>query len=1094
MKKLLFISVLFLCIQAAFGQAKTVTGTVKSKADGIPIPGVSVVIQGTNNGTTTDFDGHYSISVAPGRTLNFSYMGYETQSIKVESQQKIDVGLSESTSKLDEVVVVGFASQKKANLTGAVAKVDVKKALGSVPITDITRGLQGTTPGLNITFNSGNISKGSNVNIRGAGTIINGEAKGSPLILVDGVPGELSMLNAEDVESMSVLKDAASASIYGARAAFGVILITTKSGKNSKGKVRFAYSNNTGWSNPISLVQFNDPTVELPAMIDAQARAGNANPESFGMNYKTLLPGIINWKEKYAATRNPNDKNMILGEDFDVIGGKEYFYRIWNPHDEMLKKNAVQTLHNLSAQGSLSDKSSFIVSLGLSNQDGVMKINNETNQRFNLNLGMTTELASWLTGDFKVLGTFQEYDSPFNYYNNGIDTAGNGYFGYYMRWGSYFPYGTYNGTYFRHAPGYMANASQNESKSNDMRISGRLTAQITKDFNIVGEYSFNTNFSSLKMNGGQVPLWDWWTSAADLVAGKPTSMETANDFVAQAKTSYTRNVANIFGNYTKTLGENHNFKVLGGLNTEWYDQERTYARRNTLLDKTKPEFNLAIGDQFTSPLVANDILNPGLSRYAIAGFFARVNYDYKGKYLLEVNGRYDGSSKFPTNEQWGFFPSASVGYRISEESFMEGTKSWLNDLKIRGSIGSIGNQNIANNAFLPVMTNVTTNPNPYWIGSGTTIPPTVNQPTNVDPNLTWEKVTTQDIGIDIRIFSMLGLTFDYYQRDTKGMLAPGKTLPGSFGQAAANTNSGNLRTTGWELALNFNKQINKDISVYADLTLSDNTTEVTEWNNSAKLISTSSFYSGQKLGEIWGLETDRLIQTTDQIDATGLIVNGIDYKNIRSGAFKFGPGDVMYKDLDGDGVISRGDGTALKPGDLKVIGNTTPRYQYGVRLGGALYGFDIDAFFQGVGKRDYWTTSDLVLPFYNRTDAMYQNQNDYWTAENTDAYFPNPYPGHATNAFGTYAPGSNNFVAQTRYLLDMSYLRLKSMTLGYTFPKSISQKAGFDKIRPYVSGFNLATWKSSKLPVDPEINESESMWGRTFPYSKTWSVGIQLAF
>lgn len=436
-------------------------------------------------------------------------MGFETQVVKVEGQQKLSISLAATAAKLDEVVVVGFASQKKANLTGAVAKVDVKKALGSIPITDITKGLQGTTPGLNITYNSGNISKGSKVNIRGAGTIVNGEVSGSPLILVDGVPGDLSLLNAEDVESMSVLKDAASASIYGARAAFGVILITTKSGKNAKGKVRFSYSSNTGWSNPISLVKFNDPTVELPAMIEAQARAGNANPESFGMNYKTLLPGIINWKEKYAATRNPNDKNMILGEDFDVIGGKEYFYRIWNPHDEMLKKNALQTLHNLSAQGSLGEKSSFIVSLGLANQEGVMKINNETNKRFNLNLGLTTQLASWLTGDFKVLGTFQEYDSPFNYYNNGVDTAGNGYFGYYMRWGSYFPYGTYNGTYFRHAPGYMANASQNENKSNDMRISGRLTAQITKDFNIVGEYSFNSNFSSLKMNGGQVPLWDW---------------------------------------------------------------------------------------------------------------------------------------------------------------------------------------------------------------------------------------------------------------------------------------------------------------------------------------------------------------------------------------------------------------------------------------------------------------------------------------------------------------------------------------------------------------------------------------------------------
>ncbi|MEM8521337.1 TonB-dependent receptor [Flavobacterium sp. PL12] len=1088
MKKLLLISFLFFLVQVTFAQTKTITGTIKNNADGIPIPGASILIKGTTKSSVTDMDGQYLINASAADVLVFSYMGFTTKEMKVGEQQTINVSLFESTLNLDEVVVVGFSSQKKANLTGAVAKIDVEKALGSKPITDISKGLQGTTPGLNITFNSGNIGKTSNINIRGAGTIINGTATGSPLVLVDGVPSDMSLINPEDVATMSVLKDAASASIYGARAAFGVILITTKNGKDAKGKVRFAYSNNYGWSNPISLIEFNDPTIELPAMIQAQARAGNANPESFGMNYKTLLPGIINWQQKYAATRSSNDKNMILGEDFDVIGGKEYFYRVWDPHKEMLKKNAITSFHNFSAQGSLSEKSSFIVSLGVSNQEGVMNINTENNQRINLNMGMSTQLSSWLSGDFKVLSSMQEYKSPFNYYNSGLDTAGNGYFGYYMRWGSYFPYGTYNGISFRHAPGYMNNASMNKRLENDTRINAKLTAQVTKDFNIIAEYSINNNFFSNKFNGGQIPLWDWWTSAADLVAGKPTMMESGNDFVAQSKSSYTTNVANIYANYSKTFNSVHNFKALGGLNSEWQSFERTYARRNTLLDKNKPEFNLAIGDQFTSPLSSNSSINPGLSEYAIAGFFGRINYDYDGRYLLELNARYDGSSKFPTQEQWGFFPSASVGYRISNEKFMESTRGWLNDLKIRASIGSIGNQNIANNAFLPVMTSS----NPWWLGSGATIPPSVSLPSNVDANLSWEKVTTQDIGLDLRIYNMVGLTFDYYQRDTKGVLSPGKTLPGSFGQSAANTNSGNLRTRGWELGINFNKEITKDISVYTDLTLSDYTTEVTEWNNSSRLL--GSFYAGQKIGEIWGLTTDRLIQATDVVDPTGSIVNGIDYKDIRSGTFKYGAGDVMYKDLNGDGKISRGKGTADDSGDLSVIGNATPKYQYGIRLGGNVYGFDIDAFFQGVGERQYWATSDLVLPFYSRTDAMYANMNDYWTPDNTNAYYPNPFPKHDANAFGGYAPGSNNFVSQSRYLLNMSYLRLKSVTVGYTLPKSLSKRIGVDKIRPYVSGLNLLTFKDSNLPVDPEINDSEATWGRTFPYSKTWSMGIQLAF
>lgn len=1088
MKKFLLIPFLFFLIQASFGQSITITGTVKNKADGIPIPGVNVLVKGTTKGSSTDFDGNYSIAVLSGETLSFSYIGFETQEVRIDGQQTVDIDMVESSSVLDEIVIVGFSSQKKVNLTGAVASVDVTKALGSKPITDLTKGLQGTTPGLNVSFNSGNIGKTSNINIRGAGTIVNGNASGSPLVLVDGVPSDMSLINPEDVATISVLKDAASASIYGARAAFGVILITTKSGKDTDGKVRFSYSSSYGWSNPISLVEFNDPTIELPAMIEAQARAGNANPESFGMNYKTLLPGIINWKQQYASTRNKNDKNMILGEDFEVIDGKHYFYRIWDPHEEMLKKNAVQMYHNLSAQGSLGEKSSFIVSLGYSNQDGVMNISTESNERINLNMGMTTKLADWLTGDFKVLSSFQEYKSPFNYYNSGLDTPGNGYFGYYMRWGSFFPYGTYNDVSFRHAPGYMRDASMNKRIENDTRLSAKLTAQITKDFNIIGEYSISNNYFSNKMNGGQVPLWDWWTGAGDLVAGKPTMMESGNDFVAQVKSSSVTNVANVYANYFKTLNDVHNFHALAGLNTEWQSFERTYARRNTLLDKNKPEFNLAIGDQFTSPLSSNSTLNPGLSDYAIAGVFARLNYDYDGIYLLELNARYDGSSKFPTNEQWGFFPSASAGYRISNEKFMESTRDWLNELKIRASIGSIGNQNIANNAFLAVMSRS----NPWWLGSGMSVPPSVGLPSNVDPYLTWEKVTTQDIGLDLRVFSMLGLTFDYYQRDTKGMLSPGKTLPGSFGQSAANTNSGNLRTRGWELGINFNKAITNDVSVYADLTLSDYTTEVTEWNNTTKLL--GSYYSGQKIGEIWGLTTEGLIQSSDNVDATGLIVNGVDYTDIRKGTFKYGAGDVMYKDLDGDGKITRGNGTAEDPGDLSVIGNTTPKYQYGMRLGGAFYGFDVDAFFQGVGERQYWATSDLVLPFYNRTDAMYGHMNDYWTPDNTDAYYPNPYPNHAANAFGAYAPGSNNFVAQSRYLLNMSYLRLKSLTVGYTIPEHVTKKIGIDKLRPYVSGLNLVTWKNGKLPVDPEINDTEAAWGRTFPYAKTWSLGVQITF
>ncbi len=1088
MKKFFLISLLVLFIQVAFGQTKTISGTVKNKADGFPIPGVSVLVQGTKNGTTTDFDGNFSIGVAQGQSLVFSYMGFESKVVKVDGQQKITVDLSESTSKLDEVVVVGFASQKKTNLTGAVASIDVAKTIGSRPLTDVSKALQGTTPGVNVSFNSGNINRAATINIRGSGTINGSDA---PLILVDGVPTDLSLINPNDIATMSVLKDAASASIYGARAAFGVVLITTKGGKTGEGKVRFSYSGNTAFTNPISTLKFLDPTQEIPGLIAAGTRTDGSTPEIFGQNYSILLDGIKNWKAKYEGNRTSHE--MVYGEDWEIKNGTPYFYRVWDANKELYAKDALQTTHNLSAQGNLGDKSSFFASFAITNQDGMLRVNQEQRQRINVNLGFTTKLADWLTGDFKVMSINSSYDQPFNYYGgSGTDDTGyGGYFGYALRWGQYFPnFGTYRGYNFRTAGGYLSNASRNENTNRNTRLSAKFTADITKAFNVIAEVSNVTNYANRKQNGGKFQAWDSWSAmpydATTIQTAVPATLETGNDFVGQSKSESTTNVVNIYANYKKQI-EKHNFKFLGGFNSEWNEYSRNYARRNTLLDKTKPEFNLAVGEQFTGGATNTD-LNPAETTYSIAGFFGRINYDYNGIYLLELNARYDGSSKFPTNEQWGLFPSASVGYKIVNESFMESTRTWLNDLKLRASIGSIGNQNVGNNAFLSILNST----NPSWVNSGSTIPPSMSLPTNVDPALTWEKVYTKDVGIDVKIFDMLGASFDWYQRDTKGMLAPGITLPGSFGQTAAQTNSGNMRTRGWELSLNFNKAFSEKASVFVDVALSDYQSVVTKWNNSSKLLST--YYDGYEIGQIWGLTSDRLLQADDVFTNSGKTVNGIDYSKTMLGNFKYGPGDIHYVDTNGDGSISRGAGTADDHGDLSKIGNSTPRYKYGITLGGKYQGLDVSAFFQGVGKRDYWAASDAVLPFYRAPQQMYANQADYWTPQNTGAYWPNPYYGSESTAFGGSTNGMNNFVTQTRYLLNMAYFRLKNVTIGYTLPADIVKKAGLEKVRFYTSGENLVTWADKRLPVDPEINETEVFWGRAYPYTKTWSFGVDLSF
>ena len=1070
-------------------QTITVSGTVVDQS-GSPLPGVNVYVQGTTVGTITDSSGKYSLSAAPDQTLVYSFIGYTNQVVKIDNRSNIDVVLVDDLQQVGEVVVVGFGTQKKANLTGAVSNVNVDKALSSKPINDVSKGLQGITPGLTITYNSGALNSSPTINLRGAGTIVSGKQSGSPLVLVDGIPMDMSLVNPDDVASISVLKDAASASIYGARAAFGVLLITTKSGKSSD-KVNISYSNNFAWNTPTKLVDFSDPEIELPALINAKLRDGQA-AEAFGMDFATLLPGIKRWKENYAHNRKGNE--MVYGEDWEIINKRAYFYRVWDPNKEMISNWTPQQTHNVAANGRLGENSSFNASVGYSSQEGSLKLNPEEMQRYNVNFGVSTPLTKWLKADFKTLATRQSYDYPYNYYDGtGFDRT-NGYFGYYQRWGSFFPYGTYKGKYFRHAPGYLANANTSNITTDYLRIGTTLTAEVTKELNFIAEYSMSTNNSRRKNVGGVIELWDFWSpfnpDNIDASLSQLVAPGSQHDRVSYVDVREQTQVFNAYANYNKRIGEWHNVKVTAGTNIEWNEWERIYAERRGLMDSSKGEIGLGTGAQYVWP--ANSLANPGHTEYAIAGFFGRVNYDFKGKYLLEFNGRMDGSSKFPSSDPWAFFPSGSVGYRITEEDFMQFSKSVLSDLKLRASIGSIGNQNIRNNAFLPVMTNSTAN----WITNGT-VTPSVNTPSVVDANLSWEKVVTYDLGADAQFLNgMFGLTFDWYQRNTTGMLAPGKVLPDVFGASAPETNAGDLRTQGYEIALDWNYKINSKIDVYAQATLSDYQTEVTKWNNPSNLI--SDFYSGMVLGEIWGFETDRLFQVSDfdGQDSKGVWIPkaGIaSQASLQKGNFKFGPGDVKYANLNDDEVIGIGKGTKDDHGDLKVIGNTTPRYQYGIRLGGNFYGFDVDMFFQGVGKRDYWATSDLIQPLYNRTDALYQHQLDFWTPENTDAFFPNPYAGHATNAFKGVS-GSNNFMTQSRYLTDLSYFRFKNLTIGYTLPNHISKLAYMQKVRVYFSAQNIAEIVSDRLPVDPETDEAESQWGRTFPYTRTVSFGLQVNF
>lgn len=1065
-----------------------VTGVI-TDAYGEPVIGVTIVEEGSNNVSVSDLDGRYTIKTQPNANLVFSCIGFVTQTIPVNDRGVIDLLLKEDAVLLDDVVVVGFGTQVRANLTGAVSTVDTK-VLEDRPLSDLNQGLQGASPGLSIIYSSGQLNGEPTINIRGTGTIIDGAASGGPLILVDGIPTSMSMVNPDDVESISVLKDAASASIYGARAAFGVVLITTKKGSDND-EIKFSYSGSVGFSNPTKLIQHMEPIQELTAIISA-ADARGEESESWGAYHKQTIIGVQRWYDLYADKRDPMDLNMIYGEDFENVNGTTYFYRVWDVEKLMFGRNVPNTNHSFRLSGKMGERSSIMASLGYSNRQGVMRENPEHMSRYNFTVNVNTELAKWLTADIRVMASRQDYEEPYNYMSSaGYSGFGNnGYFGHIYRYGAYAPYGTYKGVGFGFAPSYLREANLGLRRTDYLRLSAKLQAKVTKDLTVTAEYSIGQNYMNWKLNGGVLNMWRYQGAMVD-PDGTPVPQGATpgsnGDAVKISNSNESTNVFNAYAKYSKRFSTDHNFSAQLGINTEWSEFQRSYSARHSLLDPTKHEIDLATGTQYST--TTSSRMAPAHTHYSIAGLFTRINYDYQGKYLVEFNARHDGSSKFPRKSQWGFFPSGSLGWRVSEESFMKPLAKIVNNMKIRISAGTIGNQRVRSNAFEAVMQGT----NAYWLGNGSTTQNlTYNLPYTTSDRLTWEKVTTYDVGLDLSLFNMFDISADWFQRNTSCMLAPGETLPEVFGASAPLTNAGNLRTRGYELTLNYNKVITNNVTIFASVGFADSKSVVTSWSSAGVI---DDMYEGKEIGEIWGLTSERLLQESDF--SNGQMNPALpDQSGLERGVFQYGPGDVLYKDLDGDQIITGGKGTYDDHGDLTRIGNSLPRYEYNFRIGGEFYGFDLNVFFQGVGKRELsGRNSDVFMPFQRGYyDVLYAHQADYWTPQNTDAYYPRlwRYFG-ASNAFtGVY--GSNNSIVQTRYLLNLAYLRLKNLTIGYTVPKNIVRKIKVDKIRVYMTGENLFTIQDKHLPVDPEVTQTEHMLGRSFPLQKTIAFGLQVNF
>lgn len=1116
-------------------QERTITGVVTG-TDG-PLEGVTVMVKETNRATQTNESGNFTIQASTGQTLHFSFVGYEEQDLKVGTGNAITVKLASQSNTMQDVVVVGYSTQRRGNLTGAVSTVDVPKTLQGRPIADVGRGLQGAASGLSVTIPSGEVGSDPIIKIRGQIGSFNGGS--APLILLDNVEiPSIQVVNPNDIASITILKDAASASIYGAKAAFGVVLITSKKGATG-GKPQISYSGNFSFQNVWKDLKMADVNA-LKYILDASERIGNTSPRgAFYFVDRASYKRAVEWKEKYGNTIGPDDPT-VFGRDWYVQGNNQKMgVRTYNPYDYMVKEWTPTQQHNLSV-GFTQGKTSYNIGLGLLQQNGMNKpAKKDEFSRYNVSMKISSELNKYIT--VRAGGLYSRRNKQYPYATNST-TADPWY--YLYRWSSLYPLGyDENGDIIRSPYSEMASANTANILQNYSNYNLGLTANITKNWKVDFDYTYSLQDETWKRPGTRFTARDSWVAptarfdaggnrvyvdstgsvvsntapgaiaAYDLTKQTYTAAGSNPDHFARTVTSFFSHTINAYTTYSLNLKEDHAFKFILGLNrvaatTEWQTSQIT-----ALSDIYNPQFSFGTGTQTVSG---------GKSWEAQLGYFGRVNYAFRNKYLIEGNLRYDGSSKFPEFLWWRWFPSVSAGWVASEENFFQPIKSVVNSLKFRASWGSVGDQTVDNFLYIPTMPSGQST----WIGNGGRVN-YVGTPTVISPAITWQDIASKNIGVDMGIWNnKLNISFDLFQRNTNNMIVGQEGIPLTLGAPAPNGNFATLQTKGWELTLDFNHTFNNGLHLYARGNISDSRSKVYDVGSSTQV---TGNYDGKTVGEIWGYRTDRLYQMSDfELDGNGKPIlitltqaesalnGGKKAYKLKSGDgkkpiyqpylqnssnFYFGPGDVKFIDVNGDGEISNGDGTLANHGDLEVIGNSNPRYEYGFRVGADYKGFDLSVFFQGVGSRKIWGNGMLTSPGYNVGDGAMPEAiaGNYWTIDNPGAFYPAAFDNGVNNAI-------NNMQVQDRYLLNMAYIRLKNLTVGYSLsPSVLSKLKVVSSFRAYVALENFITWDHlGDLPIDPETISGYSMWnssnynsGRTgmgIPAFKSVSVGLQVNF
>lgn len=1024
-------------------QQKKVTGRVVDN-NGEPIIGANVLVKRSSQGSITDLNGHFSVEARKGDVLQISYIGYISQEITIKDDAPLQIRLNEDAQTLNEVVVVGYGTQKKANLTGSVASVKMDEALGDRPISSTAQALQGTAPGLQIITDTGRPGQSSSLNIRGY-TSING---GGPLILVDNAEVEsIDDINPRDIESVSVLKDASASAIYGARGAFGVILITTKQGKKNE-KMKVSYNANFAFTT----------ATNLPKKLNTYDTAKTF--QEWEVRNNGIIADIDKWVELLEQYRlDPNQ----FPEDGVYVDENGNRYPLKDSYDywDMAFTSGFEQIHNVTLTGG-GERVGYRVSLGYTNQDGILTTNKDSYKRYNLNTNLNMDITSNLKASVNIYYKNDKRLTPggmWKVFSNGVLNPPYSFKGTKPdpTTGEEVPYWT---------PETFLNTERpQENRGDQFRIFGRLEWKPVKGLTLAGEYTVD---KSNKYIDNTAIINRYWSQSG-------TEIEEYNTV-----SSYQRNNQNRFyQSFSATARyelskKGHNLSVLAGVNYEDADYKQFSGKREDLISESVPSFGTATGDM---------TVDDSYYEWAVAGLFGRVNYDFQEKYLLEFSARYDGSSRFAPGDRFVFVPSGSVGWHISKEKFMESLAPTLSSLKLFASYGEIGNQNTGSNyyPYLPTMATY----NAEWIDPTTNLTYlTIGTPAIVSAGFTWEKVRTLNVGVDFALFnSRLSGTFEWYNRRTLGMLDAATELPAVLGTEAPLQNVTDLETKGWELNIQWKDQIGK-VRYSIGGNLFDSRAYITKVKISSGNI--GNYYVGKELGEIWGYEVVGFYDIDDfeegvagsYSDKFTLKKDVPGYKNT-----SVIPGDIKFADLDGNGVVDWGTNSINDHGDKKVIGNSRPRLQFGINGSVEYKNFDLSFFLQGVGKRDRYINTYLSRPYHSTfTYAIHEGQTDVWSVNNQDAYFPR-----------VMSPNYNVYNQQhTRSVYNGAYLNIKNITLGYNLPQQWMKRIGLTQARLYVSGENLFIFDHLPDGIQTELYDESS--GAGYPTLRKFSFGIDVTF